>query len=334
MIRKLLKVFKYLLGLILPGFAVYYGYQKLKSRIKPSRIRILINPLAGKGKTKETVASIRNALAERFPDSGVEILFSRSRGDLAELAREAVKDNCEMVVVCGGDGAVNEVVQGLAGSRVVLGVIPLGTGNVFAQEMKIPDDIEEACGVLAAGQIKRVDVGVASDKHFLWLAGVGADALVAQELTSEMKDRLGVFSYFVFALKHLGKLPYSRVKIRHDGGEHSCQALCVIVGNAATYDGQLNIKSVENMGDGFLDVCVAQRVTSLGIARQIFWFLMGRKTYYRDIQYFDVKYFHTRRVKIESDPPVYVHTDGEVIGKTPCEFTILPKALSIILPEG
>ena len=120
MFRKILKILKYIIGLLVPGFAVFYGYKKFKAKISPGRVRILINPLAGKGEAKETVSKIREALARRLPDSQVDILFSRTRGDLGVLAKEAARDNCEMAVVCGGDGAVNEVVQGLTGSNVVL----------------------------------------------------------------------------------------------------------------------------------------------------------------------------------------------------------------------
>ena len=329
-LEKILKRLKWPLGIALPGYIFFQGYKKYKSR--PSQVRILVNPLAGEGEAKITVKKIRKALNKRMPESKIDIIFSRTKGDLSTLAKEAVRDECEMVVAVGGDGAINEVIQGLAGSSVVLGIIPRGTGNVFAQEMKIPNNIDQACKILETGEIRRVDLGKVSDRYFLWLAGIGVDALVAQELTSEAKDKLGIFSYFIFALKHLKKIPYTKININCEGVESNFKALCLFAGNATSYDGKLNIKSVDSMDDGYLDVCIAQKVTPLGIIRQILWFLIGRKTYYRDIQYFDVIYLRAKKLRIQSEPPVFVHTDGEVIGQTPCECTIEPSSLSIIFP--
>lgn len=331
MIKKLWKLLKWVLGLAGVAGTGYYLAKKYKSPAK--KIRVLMNPLSGRGEAKESVSELREAFAKYMPDVKLEILFSRSREDMLTLARKSVEEQCEIVCVAGGDGTINDVVQGFAGSDVALGIIPLGTGNAFAQEMNIPHNIDGAVEIIASGRVRRVDLGKADSRYFLWLSGIGADALVAEELTPEVKDSLGPLAYVMFALKHVHEVPYFDAVIDIDGKKVKCHALCVIAGNATSYDGKLNIKSTESMDDGYLDVCVAQKVSTLGVLRQLYFFVRGRREYYRDIQYFDVKYFKAKRVRVETIPSVYAHTDGEVVGRTPVECVIMPKMLSLILPQ-
>ncbi len=332
MFKKLWKILKWGAGLAGIAGTGYYLAKKYKSPAK--KIRVLMNPLSGRGEAKESVSELREAFAKYMPDVKLEILFSRSRDDMFALAKKSVEENCEIVCVAGGDGTINDVIQGLAGSSVTLGIIPTGTGNAFAQEMNIPHNIDGAVEVIASGKARRVDLGQCGGRYYLWLAGIGADALVAEELTPEMKDSLGVLAYFVFAMRHVKEIPYFDAKIILDGKEIKSRTLCVIAGNATSYDGKLQIKSTESLDDGYLDVCVAEKVTAMGILRQMLFFMAGRREYYRDIEYFGVKYFKAKRVRVEASPSVFAHTDGEVVGRTPVECVIMPKMLSLILPQS
>lgn len=315
------------------GRAKFFAARKVKGTDEIKRAKLLINPMAGEGKVKQAVRKIQRALAAYAPDIHADIFFTRQKGDAANAAREAVAQGYQLVIVAGGDGAMNEVVQGLAESHLPLGIIPMGTSNVCAQEIGIPRDIEKACAVLGAGNVRRVDLGKAGDRYFLWLAGVGIDALVAKEITPEAKDNLGVFAYFMFAFRHARSIPYFSVSMDLLGKRESfSRAFAVIVGNATTYDGNLKIRSAQAMDDGFLDVVVAQRMPLIAILRQMFWFFIGRRTYYRDVKYLDVKHYRVKSIRVDSFPPVLIHTDGEVIGETPSTFHVVPKALSLIVP--
>jgi len=127
------------------------------------------------------------------------------------------------------------------------------------------------------------------------------------------------------------KLKPYQMKIHIDDKIVDTKALNVIVGNTASYDGDLKISAKESLGDGYFDVCIYRKFDIFSVIRGIFWFIIGRYSYYRDVASFDVVYFKAKRVAIETNPPVVVHIDGEVIGKTPVKFTIVPKAISIIL---
>jgi YegS/Rv2252/BmrU family lipid kinase len=300
------------------------------------KIKVILNPFAGEGKIKNSVKEIRNSFKKISPDIKVDFFCSRSAGDLKICAEESVKEGYDILVVAGGDGAINETIQGIAGKDIPLGIIPLGTANVFAQEMGIPKDIFSACKIISEGKIRRVDLGkTGNGRFFLWMSGIGIDALVAKEVHGEAKENLGIFAYFIFALKQLKKIPYSSITIYIDGKkEYFPRVLAVVVGNSVTYEGKnFSVKSKEGLSDGYFDVIVVEKPTFLFILRGIFWFALGRKTYYRDLKYLPVKYYQAKKVKVESNPPVFVHTDGELIGETPQEFEISPLSLSLILPE-
>lgn len=296
-------------------------------------VKILLNPMSGAGETKKVMKQINKGIRKYFSHSNVEIIFSRTAGDLSNIAKEWADKNADIVIAAGGDGAVNEVVQGLANSNTALGILPLGTGNVFSHEIGLPQNIEECCKTLSEAQIKTVDLGYCENKYFLWLAGVGIDALVAQEINWELKDSLGVFAYFAFALQHLKKIPYFVTKLNIDGKEIKERAVAVIIGNSATFGGNLKIKSLDSFADGYLDVCIYTKITFMGVVRQVLFFFLGQKTYYKDVGYFNVKYFKAKNISIKTRPKSFVHLDGEVIGKNPVSFSIKEKALKLLVPK-
>lgn len=315
-------------------FKFFKKFPGLKKETK--KIKVLLNPFAGEGKIKKSVKEIKKSFRKISPNFKVDFFCSRNAGDLKICAEEAAKENYDIVVVAGGDGAINETIQGLANKEIPLGIIPLGTANVFAQEMGIPVDIFTSCKIIAEGKARKVDLGkINNTRYFLWMSGIGVDALVAKEVHGEAKENLGIFAYFLFAIKKLRKIPYTNIRIEIDGKkENFPKAIGVIVGNSVTFEGgNFRVNSKEGFSDGYFDVIVAEKPTFLFILRGIFWFAIGRKTYYRDLKYLPVKYYKAKKVKVESTPPVFVHTDGEVVGETPCEYEISPLSLSLILPE-
>lgn len=314
-------------------FRDFLGNVPLILRRTKLRARVLLNPISGEGKARKTLRLLRQQLKKQLGDYQVDIYFSRHPGDLGACARDAVDKNYNLVLIAGGDGAINETLQGMVGSDVPLGIIPRGTANIFAEEMGIPKDIEKAIEVIREGHIKRVDLGKANDRYFLWLSGIGVDALVAHEVHMDAKDRFGILAYVAFALKHARAIPSSRIKGMADGSVFDEQASAVFVGNTASYDGNIKIRATEQMDDGYFDVCVVRKASALFILRAILFFFLGRRAYYRDVKYLDFRYFKARELKVESNPPVYVHIDGEVLGTTPVRYQIFPKALSLILPE-
>lgn len=322
--------------------------KKLKSKIprkvatgEIKRVKLILNPVAGEGKVKQTLQRIRKILEEKDPNIKLSVFLSGDRGELTPVAREAGEEKFPLVIVAGGDGAINEAVNGIAGTETALGIIPLGTGNVFAREMGIPLNIEGACQTIVTGETKRIDLGKLGDKYFIWMAGVGLDAMIAQEVPWDVKDSIGVFAYFIFAIRHIRDVRkhFEKLKvdmeIQFDDEEPiKRRVLTAIVGNATTYNtGKLKINSKESIDDGYFDVMIGKKPSYFWIVRVIVRFIFGKFTYYEDLKWFDAEIKKAKKIKIMTDPPTPVHIDGEVVGGTPCEFEIVPKSLSLIIPK-
>lgn len=299
------------------------------------KVKLILNPVSGEGKTKKALRGIRSALYRREPNLQLKTFLSGEEGEAYLAAKEAVQEGYEMVIVAGGDGTIKEVVSGLANSDVVLGIIPLGTANTFAQEARIPTNIDSACELLATGKVHRVDLGRIKDHYFLWIAGIGMDAYAAKitHASQALKETMGTISYLIVSLSLIGKIKTHKMKITIDGKEIHTKAANVIIGNLASFDGDLKINGLDASCDGYLDVCIFRKFTALGIIRGIFWFILGRKTYYRDVKYFDIEYYRGKNIKIDSYPSVLVHVSGEIIGETPIECEVVPSALSVIIPD-
>lgn len=304
-------------------------------------VKLILNPMAGKGWVKKTMGEIKEAFKEMNPNIKLCTFISGDAGEATEAARDAAEKDLPLVIVAGGDGAINEVINGLAGTDVKVGIIPLGTGNIFSREMKIPLDIYSACELIAKGKEKRVDLGKAGDRYFIWLAGIGADALISKEVNWEVKDKLGTLAYFIFTFRHIKDIRRNFNKLQFDfemalDGEKVIKdrALMIQIGNAATYKGgEYAVNSLESMNDGFLDICVWKKVSTTWIIRQSIGFIFGMRLYYKALRFLKVKNYKAKKIEIKTTPPTPIHIDGEFFGETPIEFNIVPKSLSLILPE-
>lgn len=296
------------------------------------RARLLLNPIAGEGRARRTFRLLREHLKKFLADYQFDIYFSRHPGDLSLCAREAVAKNYDLIVVAGGDGAINETLQGMVGSQVPLAILPRGTANIFCEELGIPKNLPQALEVIQTGQVRRIDIGVANSHYFSWLSGVGVDALVAQEVHLDIKDKLGIFAYILFALKHLGSIPSTTIRAKTEDGELREEAAALLVGNACSFSAPVRIQGAQVLNDGALDCCLVRRLSPLFILRGLLFFALGRRAYYRDLKYLDHIYFSAKAIQVESSPPAFIHLDGEVLGKTPVHYHILPQALSLITP--
>jgi YegS/Rv2252/BmrU family lipid kinase len=238
----------------------------------------------------------------------------------------------DMVVAAGGDGTISEVMQALVGQRTTLGVLPLGTVNVWARETGIPLRLDQAREVLLNGTRRRVDVGRANDRYFLLMAGVGFDAEVARRVEDSALTQIGlkIVDYFAttgwLAVTHQP----ARVNILYDHSKRrTFNAMMIIIGNTRLYGGVMTFAKHAVADDGVFDV-VTMEAGGLGyrlsvLARALFRRAkLGPKA--RTIQ------CHT--VHIESTPPLPVQVDGDVIGRLPMTFSIVPSSLSVIVPSN
>lgn len=259
----------------------------------------------------------------------VQLVEANDPGEASRLAREAVQAGAEMVVAAGGDGTLNEVLQPLVGTKVILGVLPLGTVNVWARQVAIPTDLPGAVRVLLEGRVRQVDVGQAGQRFFLLMAGIGFDAEVTRHIRPQAKRRLGILAYIVagvaVALSYVGR----RVELNADGVRRGYRALLVVIGNSRRYGGPVNVTTQARLDDGLLDVCVFKGTGPLRAAWHVFLVLLGRHVHDPGVDY-----FQARRLTVSADSPLPVQVDGDTMGETPMAFQVRPRGLNVLLPTG
>lgn len=283
-------------------------------------ICIIFNP-AAKGSKAERM---RDRI-ERLPGD-VVVRQTSAPGDAEALAERAVEQGYGTVVAAGGDGTVNEVVNGIVGSDVALGVLPVGTINVFALELGIPMDLRRAWEVIRHGNVRRVDLAKANDHYWVQLAGVGFDAQIVEETDREVRKNLGPLSYLLTAALVAGRKP---PRLTVTAARHKPVEGCfVLVGNGRYYGGPYEIFKGGRMDDGMLDVYVFQRMSHFDMIR----YIQGMVFFAHD-RMPDVKTLRARRIKVESSERVPVEVDGELLGYTPVTFSVQAGKLGVLAPE-
>lgn len=281
---------------------------------------IILNP-AARGER----AQRQRARIESFAGRSVICPTSRS-GEAEVLARRAAQEGFERIVAAGGDGTIHEVVNGLAGTDASLGLLPMGTMNVFATELGLPtNDLGRCWDIIETGNTRLVDLPNANDKYFAQLAGVGLDAQVVKETSLALKRSFGPLSYLIQAAQIAARVP-PRLSISSENATID-EGSFVLVGNGRLYGGPFPFFKNAVNDDGLLDVIVFKRLGYLEIIRYLQDVFFGSR-----INAPEVEYFQTTRLSVTSDQVVPVELDGELVGTCPVEFGVKKQALRVLAP--
>lgn len=304
--------------------------QSVEAGARASRQFVILNPASGTCSVEE----VHQALERHFSCADGSCRIHRMTGaeNLEELAREAARDGCEVVVAAGGDGTVSAVAGGLVGSDVPLGILPVGTGNILARELNVPIDLDAACALIAGPHHRTpVDALKVKDRHFFTHVGVGVDALMIRDTSKEQKKRFGRLAYMWTAINRLVGFEPRRFSIRLGGQPskraHACE---VLVANCRTL-GQKPFSWGPHirLDDGKADVCIVKAKTLLEYLKVTLAMLTGRHRESPIVSYLEA----TSTVEIASSRPLPVQADGEIIGETPITVEVVPGAVRIITPE-
>ena len=278
---------------------------------------IIFNPKARSEKSRE----LADVLREIAPEA--ELRMTSEAGDAKRLAAEAAREGFRIVTAAGGDGTVNDVANGLVGTGAALGVLPVGTMNVFSKEHDLPENLAEAWAVIRAGNKREIDLLAANDTHFIQLAGVGLDAQVVKETTWESKKNLGPLSYLISAAQIAARTP---PKLVIEAGGATSEGSFVLIGNGRYYGAKLVLFPKARVDDGLLDVLIFKNIGYLDIAKYLTGVLMGRHTGMDGVEYFQVA-----EARVHSAQQVPVEVDGELSGELPVTFRVAGK-LSLCVP--
>lgn len=291
-------------------------------------IRVIYNPTSGGG------VHAAEVLREQLRDLRPELVETESTADAYEAAREW-RDG--LLVAAGGDGTVNEVVNGLGASgfpdKVVFAVLPLGTGNDLAATLRIPSQLEAATRLLHEGEVRRLDavrIGPADREKSFFLnvatGGLGEEISEASE-DKELRRRWGRLAYLRASLEAVKDHGVRRVRLVLDDAVHDLRAVNVVVGNCRYAGAGWPAAPKADPEDGLLDVVVIEDVGVTGMLSLASW-SMAEDDYTKREGVFSAR---AARVRIEAEPELDFTADGEVIGKSPTEFVVLPKSLKVIV---
>lgn len=256
-------------------------------------------------------------------------LYATSSAEEArEIAAAFARVGEPVVIAAGGDGTLNAVVQGLAGSQTALGVLPAGTMNVFARELGIPfHDLKKAWEVVEAGHIREIDLFEANGKPFVQMAGVGFDAMVIEETTWESKKMLGPLAYLLAAVRVLGEKPPRMLVVDEEGRKE--EGVAVLAGNGTLYGGQFKLFHRADNQDRKMDVLVFKEAGYKLVLESLKGLALGGMDGVHT-----VSYLQARRIEVLPDREVPLQVDGELAGRA--ERVILgdedPGRLRVVAP--
>jgi len=295
------------------------------------KVSLIFNPTAGRlRRTPELINHIRTVLR----DAGIDAtaLATSAPGDATLLAKQAVERKDQLIIVCGGDGTINEAAQAVVGTDTALAVWPGGTANVLAKELDLPNNPQMLAALIAGGHARTISVGCAlkpgTDWHryFLLMAGVGIDAAIVRGVSPRLKRKTAYGAFWASALDYLARLPLTPFSLAV--GEAKYEGIFACIANASSYGGWFTIAPKARLEEAELDVCL---FNSRGRASLLGYALLGLTGSHTRSR--GVIYRKTKAAVANSNDAAPVQLDGEFVGTLPMRFEILPRALKVIAPE-
>ncbi|HEX5423523.1 MAG TPA: diacylglycerol kinase family protein [Candidatus Acidoferrales bacterium] len=305
---------------------------------------LIYNPASGRRRHRR-FEEIEKAAAI-LTDAGitVEIAATTAPGTARGLAQLAVGQRRGLVIACGGDGTVNEVVNGLACSRVPMALLPAGTANILAKELGVPWDIPHAARLISSATVRRIALGIASPpgangngaaprelvgRYFLCVGGAGPDGAIVNGVDEILKKNAGILAYWAEGAKQLFRYDFPEMKVRSGGKER--RATIIIVGRTAHYGGPFKITTGASLFEDSFEMLTNSATSRFQYLRCLPPLWMGTL---RKVSGIDA--WKDTEVVCESadERMIFAQVDGEPIGALPLAFRIVPDALSILVPAA
>jgi diacylglycerol kinase (ATP) len=292
---------------------------------------VIFNPSAGRARPA-VLDRARKVLAADGIES--ELTLTDGPGAALEIARRAACEQRQMVIVCGGDGTLNEAVNGLAGSQIPLALLPAGTANILAKELELPWNAEKAAGLVARSRLRRIALGhVTTEKerqgrYFLSVGGAGPDGAIVNAVHRGLKAQTGTFAFWVEGLRQL--VDYRFPRFRTTTAEGAIEGTFIVLGRTKHYGGPLRITTAASLfGNDFeILICTTESRWKYASYLPMVWAGILREA--KGARFLRAT---TARCEPVGEEPVWVEVDGEAAGRLPAEFRIAPDALTLAVPE-
>ena len=300
------------------------------SAIASNHTVLIYNPVAGRlrGKGQDRLErSVRDLERQGYR---ISVTPTTGPGMAAELAGQAVQRGAGLILAAGGDGTLNEVLQGMVNSEVPLGILPAGTANVLATELGIGKDLKHAATRLAEWVPRRIGLGrldfPGASRHYACMAGVGFDAHIVYNLKPSLKNSLGKVAYWVSGLGQAARL-LPQLEVEVDGTRHTCSF--ALISRVRNYGGYFEIARSTTLFDDSFEVILFQGRTSLRYLKYVGAMVLGRLPGIRG-----VTFLRARKIGLlqSSDERVYIQVDGEYAGRLPASIEFVPGALTLLMP--
>ncbi|SHJ80865.1 diacylglycerol kinase (ATP) [Dethiosulfatibacter aminovorans DSM 17477] len=291
---------------------------------------VVYNPSSGKEMGQQKMFQIaKNLLTDE--DISMTFIATKKKGDAIEAAKHGCSEGYDMIIACGGDGTINEAVNGImqSPSKTKLAILPTGTINDFATYMRIPSSIKEFTKMLKNKKTNMVDVGKVNDQYFINVVSGGAFTNIPHEVPSDTKTIFGKYAYYFQAALEIPNQIYKsyNLKVESEGKTLNLEALVFVVSNTPSTGGFKKMTPDAKFNDGLFDVVIFEKTNPL-IMLEIFTGMASGD----HVKHPKVHYFKTSEISIDSDDELTIDIDGEYGFKTPVNISIINEGIELLVP--
>ncbi|XOV92657.1 MAG: diacylglycerol/lipid kinase family protein [Bacteroidota bacterium] len=285
------------------------------------RIFVVVNPGAGRRRIEEVLRELVDYTSSKDYDYDV-FLTAKSRNATKTVSENFEESHSDLVVL-GGDGTINEAINGLKFDRPV-GIIPCGSANDFCKNIKIGETTEEQIQTALNGKKREIDLGLCNDRKFINGVGIGFDGQIVYEILHSMRNLKGPIKYYFQVLRILASYQSKETSFHLNGLDEQKKLLLLTIANGTTFGGGFKLNPGAKIDDGLLDVCVIGKINPILRFLNILKLKSGSH-----IKLKQVTIHQTTEIKIDEQPLLNAHIDGEYIGHPPFNIKVLPNALTI-----
>lgn len=286
------------------------------------KTKVIVNPDSKPKRIRDYLTSALHVLREH--GFVLSVYYTSGPGEAMPAARSAVEHGFEALVVAGGDGTINEAINGIVKSDIPIGLLPFGGSNVLARELNIPMNPIEAARILGRKRVRRMDLGKIGDRYFSMMASCGYDAYAISRTERKLKKIMHSNAYLWAGIKDFIGYRPNPIQMVVDGGRMTDIGTFVVVANSHLYGGPHEVTPFAEIDDGFFDVVIYKGKYQFGLARFAIGVLSKQHLNMRH-----VKYYRAKSVKLTAEKHTFLQIDGDLLGQLPMTVDMVPCALKV-----